>query len=504
TLAACGTREEHEPPSNPYGIRHVVLVSIDTLRADRLGCYGYSVLGRSPSPHIDELAARGVLFERHLSAATTTLASHTSLMTGTHPATHGVPRNGFEVADENVMLAEILAEAGFYTAGFIGAAPLMSAVRFDQGFRHYDFRYSRAADGSPSGHQRRADEVTDAALDWLDGTFDGDVDRPLFLFVHYFDVHAPYEAPEPFRGSFAPEGLPVGMQSDANAPDAWLRARAALRLEGMDGSGADARLDPGFLAAAERELPEAVAFARALDGEYTAELAFVDHELGRLFEGLHARGVLDGALVVVTSDHGETFAEHTQCFSHGESVYDSEAHTPLIVAFPRGELAGTRVARPVSAVDVLPGVLEALELRAPAGVEGRSLLDTLHGDEPQRVVFSEATKPGGVPEYESLPPWINRAKFQAAYDGHHKLVVRAADGLRFLFTPADDPLEQRNLLLAGDEHMDLAAEALQRAMDARLDAAQPLPTRPVTQRDQLEALRALGYVDGAQGGEQED
>jgi arylsulfatase A-like enzyme len=241
--------------------------------------------------------------------------------------------------------------------------------------------------------------------------------------------------------------------------------------------------------------------------EYTAEVAFTDHELGRLFEGLRARGVLDGALVVVTSDHGETFSEHTQCFSHGESVYDSEVHTPLIVAFPRGELAGERVASPVSAVDVLPGVLEALAVRAPAGVEGRSLLDALRDEATppglgRRIVFSEATKPGGDPAYESLPPWINRAKFQAAYDGHFKLVVRDADGLRFLFDPSDDPLEQRNLLLGGDESMQLAAELLRRAIDARLDAARPLPTRAVTQRDQLEALRALGYVDGAQPVEQ--
>jgi arylsulfatase A-like enzyme len=280
-LAGCGGNAGHDVPVNDYGIRHVVLVSIDTLRADRLGCYGHRVDGTSPSPALDALAARGIVFERHLSAATTTLASHVSLMTGTHPATHGVPRNGFEVGADNRMLAEVLAEAGFYTAAFIGAAPLMEAVRFDQGFRHFDFRYSRAADGSPSGHQRRADEVTDAVLEWLDGTFGARVEAPLFLFAHYFDVHAPYDAPEPWRGRFAPDRDAV---AEAAAPDAWLRARARLRLEGMDGGPLDARFDAGFLEAIERARPEAAAFARALDGEYTAEVAFADHHVGRLLE----------------------------------------------------------------------------------------------------------------------------------------------------------------------------------------------------------------------------
>lgn len=489
-FAACGGNEA--PPPSAQGIRHVVLVSIDTLRADRLGCYGHRVRGESPSPALDALAARGIVFERHISAATTTLASHVSLMTGTHPATHGVPRNGFEVGAENEMLAELLAEAGFYTAGFIGAAPLMEAVRFDQGFRHFDFRYSRAADGSPSGHQRRADDVTDAVLGWLDGTFSGGVDRPLFLFAHYFDVHAPYDAPEPWRGRFAPDRA---LATEANAPDAWLRARARLRLEGMDGGPLDARFDAGFLEAIEVAQPEAAAFARALDGEYTAEVAFADHHVGRLLEGLRQRGVLDQALVIVTSDHGETFHEHSQAFSHGESVYDTEVHTPLIVALPGGRHAGTRVAREISAIDVAPGVLSALGLDVPARVEGRSFLEALEPQAAARgVVFSEATKPGDRPEFEALPPWLNRGKFQAASDGRYKLVVRATDGLRCLFEPARDPFEQRDLLAEGDDAALEAAAELERALQTRLDAARPLPSRQVTQRDQLEALRALGYA----------
>lgn len=481
-------------PDNALGIRHVVLVSIDTLRADRLGCYGHRVEGESPSPALDALAARGIVFERHLSAATTTLASHTSLMTGTHPATHGVPRNGFEVGAENEMLAELLAQAGFYTAAFIGAAPLMDAVRFDQGFRHFDFRYSRAADGSPSGHQRRADEVTDAVLAWLDGTFASEVDVPLFLFAHYFDVHAPYDAPQPWRGRFAPDAALV---AQASAPDAWLQARARLRLEGMDGGPLDARFDPGFLSAIEQAHPEAVALARALDGEYTAEVAFTDHHVGRLLEGLAARGVLGEALVIVTSDHGETFHEHSACFSHGETVYDTEVRTPLIVALPGDRHAGLRVSGEASGVDVAPSVLEALGLPVPARVEGRSLLPALEGAAPTgRVVFSEATKPGDRPEFEAVPPWINRGKFQAASDGRYKLVVRVTDGQRRLYEPALDPLEQRDLLLEDDPQARAAAEALERALQLRLDAARPLSSRPVTQRDQLEALRALGYVGG--------
>ena len=176
-------------------LRSLVLISIDTLRADRLGCYGYE---RDTSPHIDGLAAEGVRFTNAASAASTTLTSHTSLMTGTWPHTHGVARNGCEVPDENVMLAEVLRGHGFRTAAFVGAAPLDAVVRFDQGFEIYDSRYSVEASIEP---ERRAEEVTDAVLGWLDR------ERPkkrLFLFAHYYDCHAPYAPPAPFTGLFLP------------------------------------------------------------------------------------------------------------------------------------------------------------------------------------------------------------------------------------------------------------------------------------------------------------
>jgi len=494
--AACDGAPRSSPPPNRFGIRHVVLVSIDTLRADRLGCYGYRIEGRSPSPRLDLLAAQSAVLERHFSAASTTLSSHTSLMTGTWPHTHGVPRNGFRVSDENLMLAELLGAAGFLPACFLGAAPLSESVNFPQGFLHRDFRASRVADRSPSGYQRRADEVTDAALGWLDRRYGAAVDESLFLFVHYFDPHAPYEAPPPFAGLYrraAPDES--GRYPDPRSAEAPLLARKLMGLDGMDGGPGDAALESGFLAALERQRPQQLTWARELEAEYCAEISFVDRELARLLDGLRERGVLDEALVVVTSDHGETLYEHTPLFSHGESVFDSEIHTPLILRFPGGRFAGVRSQHLVSNVDVAPSLLEALGLELPARVEGVSFLGALEGGLAAREpVFAEATKPSQPEIFEQDPLWPNRRKFECVSDGRHKLVRRTADGIRRLYDLQADPLEQHDLLAAGTAFEERLGHELELRLEAWRAAAAPLPSGPVDAVDQLEALRALGYL----------
>jgi arylsulfatase len=473
------------PSAERFGIRHVVLISIDTLRADHLGCYGHAFV---ESPHLDGLAMDGILFEQHVSAASTTLASHTSMLTGTYPHTHGVARNGFFVAEANRMLAELLLDAGFETAGFIGAAPLESTVNFDQGFEHYDHRYTTVVDPSPSGYQRRAAEVTDAVIDWLEQSGAGE-SRPLFLFVHYFDPHAPYDAPEPWGGMYRKgdvelEGLLEGLDDPIRA------MRQFLRLPEPDP-------ERRFVERIRARAPDAFRVARALDAEYGAEISYTDHHVGRLFEALERAGVWDDALVVVTSDHGETLYEHTNVFDHGDSVYDTEVRTPLIVRLPGGRHGGKRSERLVSSIDLVPTILDAVGLAVPPVIEGQSFVGEIAGTLPPREpVFAEATKPWGVAQFSNDPVWPNRGKFQCVRTERYKYMFRIPDGQFRLYDLAQDAFEQNDLLGVGPAPDDLARE-----LDAHLrrwrDSADPAQSELVSVKEQLDALRSLGYLGGA-------
>jgi arylsulfatase A-like enzyme len=272
-------------PSGPS----VLLVTIDTLRADHVGAYGAEGV---ETPTLDGLAARGVLFERAMASVPLTLPSHASLMTGQYPPTHGVRHNAiFTLADEAETLAERFQARGFATGAVIGAAVLEGDFGIDQGFDHYDDSLPTERATSAGFYERPAAAVTDAALDWL-----GQVDRPFFLWVHYYDPHASYSPPEPWKERFA---------------------------------------------------------KRPYDGE----VASVDHALGRLLGALDADGRLAETIVAVTSDHGEGLGEHGEG-SHTYLIYESVLHVPMILAGP-GLPAGRRVA-PVAANTGLAATLLAL------------------------------------------------------------------------------------------------------------------------------------------------
>ena len=178
-------------PSGSDGpVRHVVFISLDTTRPDHFGFYGSPTVR---TPNLDKLASESIVLDDFMTVAPTTLASHASLFTGKYPHSHGTPRNGFLVNDENVMLAELLQEAGFSTAGFAGAFPLASQFGIAQGFDHWNEEFERLDDALVN--ERAADRVTDAVIQYLD---EADLGRKQFLFVHYFDPHAPYVSPSPY------------------------------------------------------------------------------------------------------------------------------------------------------------------------------------------------------------------------------------------------------------------------------------------------------------------
>ncbi|MBP1607386.1 MAG: Sulfatase [Acidobacteria bacterium] len=304
---------------------HIVVVTIDTLRADRVGAYGYRS-GRTPV--LDGLARGGVRFERAYAPTPITLPSHASLLTGLYPPGHGSRHNGMRVEAGVSTLAELLKAAGFVTGAFVAAFPLDRRFGLDQGFDTYSDTMPRGPDGRLR-NERAGRAVVDEAMAWLgqQGT------RRVFLWVHLFEPHAPYE--------------------------------------GDDHAAVGARAQP----VAER---------------YDAEVARADVEVGRLIEALGPRR--PSTTVVVASDHGEAFGEHGEA-GHSVFVYDTTLRVPLVLSGAGVSRAGHVVAGEVSLLDVLPTVTDLLGLPTP-DVDGRSFSAALRGEPvPRRELYAESFAP---------------------------------------------------------------------------------------------------------------
>ncbi|MFH1464497.1 MAG: sulfatase-like hydrolase/transferase [Pseudomonadota bacterium] len=317
------------PPAAPPGPvaadprLSVLLITLDTTRADRIGTYGYT---SAHTPVLDALAAEGVVFERAYSTAPLTIVSHATILTGRNPPSHGVRDNGdFILGPREITLAERFQEAGWTTAAFTAAFPTQARWGFDQGFHLYHDPLERPPTRLDWSDQRRAEEVIDDALATLPA-----LSGPLFVWVHLFDPHWPYDPPPPFR----PEGPPC---------------------EGLED------LRPG-----DGPSPQRFACDKAL---YDGEIAYADHEIGRLLRWWDR--AQPGGAVLVTADHGEGLGDGGER-THGFLLHDGTIRVPLIV---RGEgyAAGTRVTGPVGHVDIAPTLLRLAGLGLHDGLQGRDL-----------------------------------------------------------------------------------------------------------------------------------
>ncbi|MCA9705122.1 MAG: sulfatase, partial [Myxococcales bacterium] len=308
-LGGCGASTTPPPPARPPD---VLLITMDTTRQDRLGAYGFG-LARTPS--IDRLAAEGVRFDDHATVAPITLPSHISIMTGLTPPVHGVRDNGaYALSDAVPTLAEHLSARGYDTAAFVSAVVLDARYGFDQGFDVYDDDLSN--EDMPITffiRDRPARTTTDRVLAFLESREAAGDQDPLFLWIHYFDPHQPYEIDREAAGDLL-------------------------------------------------TLPSA----------YDAEIASVDSAIGRLTGWLQARDRLDRTLVVLTADHGESLGDHGEK-THAVFVYDATIKVPLVMRLPGTLPAGGVVAGGTSAVDVAPTVLGLLGQEAMAGVQGLDL-----------------------------------------------------------------------------------------------------------------------------------
>lgn len=449
---ACSRTPPYEGPA-----RHVIVVSLDTTRRDHLACFHPSFVR---TPRLDALAAESIVFENHVTPVTTTLSAHTSMFTGTYPQSHGVPRNGFVLHADNVLLTEVLARVGFRTAAVLGSFALDSRFGFARGFDVYDEEFDVLVGSGIDQNQRIARSVTDTVASTLDSL---DAPEHLFLFVHYFDPHAPYAPPPPFDRAYLDE---------AGRPS----------------------IDP-----ATHPMPSFAALepdAQQLAIRYAAEVSYMDTQVGRLLDALAAAGILEESILVLTADHGEILgsAPGSRPFDHGWTVYEPEVRVPLLVRLPGARRGGTRSRAPSSHVDLLPTLTGYLGLPTPEGVDGLPLdleTDTYDAD---RIRFSEATKPWK--NVETDPRWINALKARSARRGRYKFIRTVYRGLEELYDVEADPEERENLLAGGDpEHLRIAGE-LKGALLAWTDAAEPLASRfDESQREEtMERLRSLGYI----------
>jgi arylsulfatase A-like enzyme len=343
-LAACG--RDVAPPG-------VVLVSIDTLRADHLGFHGYP---HPTSPFMDALARESTVFENAVPTCPATAPSIASLLTGVHRNAHGARRNGAVLRDDATTLAERLHAAGYRTLAR-GSNPVLGPRQgFAQGFDVFSLPdYSRESAGSAAVARDATALLHDVG------------DRPFFLWVHFIDPHGPYVAPERYRSLFPAtdyrrEGdveLPV---STANYGLHVIPAYTAL---------------PGIRDPAEYR------------ARYDAEIRYVDDGVRTVVEALRAHGLWDHVVFVLTADHGESLGEHDYWFQHGFFTYDDCLHVPLLIHGPAVP-GGRRVRASVSLVDVVPTILELVRLPPAPDVAGRSLVPLVHGDETaDRAAFAQ-------------------------------------------------------------------------------------------------------------------
>jgi arylsulfatase A-like enzyme len=430
---------------------NVLILSIDTLRADHMGCYGYA---RATTPRIDAFARGGVLFEHAQSSAPWTLPSYGSLFTSRSPTVHRAGVNPARAATfraegdataataiDNLAaalptLAEILRDSGWATAGFHSNPYLTGEAGVDRGFSRWVHYKNRAAG------------AVDLALEWTQLQ----QRAPWFAFVHVVDPHQPYTPPAPYDARFK--------DWPADEKPEW-----PVQVEPVRAS-----------------LPDAT-FREYMVDQYDGEIAYTDAEIGRLLDELARRGELENTIVLLHSDHGEGFWDHGG-YEHGHTLYEEGLRVPLVLS-AKGRLpAGVRVTTRVGLIDVLPTLLDLAGLPAASGVEGLSLVPLCHGQPiGARDLFAE-----------SLLYGAREAK--ALYVGNEKL-IQIGGRLPMLFDLATDPGELHDLAARNPGRAEELRARLMKRVDALEAQALTSETRTFDEHDRSD-LHNLGYT-GAGG-----
>ncbi|MFQ5718076.1 MAG: sulfatase [Acidobacteriota bacterium] len=398
------------------GVRHIVVISVDTLRADHLGCYGYE---RDTSPFIDELAAGGVLFEQAISSAPWTLPSHASLLSGVYPSTHRAVDGREGIAPSVTLAAERFGAAGWATGGFVSSWFVSHRYGFDRGFDRFDdFEQTL---NSNTKHKVDGARVIDEAVRWLRQH----AAEPFFLFVHLYDVHFNYDPPSPHRELFD---------------------------TGYDGPLPAYRKYSYYL---DHPLPADVLAAEI--GLYDGAIHYADAQIQRLHAVLAELGRADDTLIVLTADHGEEFFERGS-WGHAHTLYEEQVHVPLILRGPG--LSPRRVSTQVRHVDVLPTLLDLAGLPVAPGLHGVSLRGLTGGPAPGGT--------GRAPR----PAFLETSRFGSNVIGLRrdgaKVIYDLKAGTLRLFDLVHDPGEQTDRAVTDVARLDAMEDELLTAAAALL------------------------------------
>lgn len=447
---------------------NIILIVIDTLRADHLPFYGYS---RQTAPRLSELAGRGMLFDNIYASASDTRPSIATLFTSLYPAAHQTNRQRDFLSDSLTTLAEVLQERGYRTLGVSANANVSPTFGYHQGFDEFwagevesplrltllgrlaEDLLKEKADwifGEPVGVVPRADVVTEVSLQWLEE----EVENPFFLYLHYIDPHAPYFPPSPFDRAFDFRSDPPRRKGGVDP--------LQLLSEGHDSGRVGRDIDL-----------------------YDGEILFTDWQVGRVIDRLEHLGMLENSILMITSDHGEEFWEHGR-IGHSQTAYEEVLKVPFLLVRPQQVPARSRFEEMVGLIDIMPTIVEWVGGEGPEGIQGISLvgrLESIEGGGGDRKLFSQLIN--------------DRQALEMARDRRYKLIrhLRGAEtGQRELYDLQGDVLERENLAESrGEVVAELAA-----VLDAfnEYAAAGRVPARHIERLDKAteEALRALGYI----------
>jgi len=393
-------------------VENIVLITVDTLRADRVSFYSERYL---QTPNMDQLARRSQVFMRAFAHNPVTLPSHVNILTGTTPPFHGISDNaGFILEDRFLTIAEVLQEKDFATGAFIGAFPLDSRFGLAQGFDIYDDSYGTKSPLEFFFVERRAEEVISPAIEWLDGQ-----DDRWFCWVHVFDPHQPYLPPKSYFDIYQ-------------------------------------------------------------DDPYSGEVAYVDDQLGRLFDFLEEKGFLENTAVILTSDHGEGLGDHGEQ-THSYFAYNTTIHVPLILYIPG--YAPKQYQTNVSHVDIFPTICSLIGQKTPKNVQGKSLLELIERNQSEdRQIY-----------FESMTPYLNR--------GWAPLKGFIKGNLKYIHQPIEEVYDlgkdfQENSNLSKDHDLAGLKNNLRSLEDSLSGDVITTRTRDISSETQ-EKLRSLGYLVGS-------
>ncbi|MBN2246819.1 MAG: sulfatase [Candidatus Aminicenantes bacterium] len=437
---------------------NVILISIDTLRADHLGCYGY---GKDTSPNIDALASDSALFLNVYSASPWTLPSHVSMLTGLYGAHHQVYHDSESMDPGDVTLAEILRENSYKTTAFTGGGFVSAVYGFSKGFDSY-----YEGEGGVF-HQDSAERIFSVVSQWIDRS----EDQAFFLFIHTYQPHSPYACPPPYKFMFLDDDAKLG------------HVDLIQHLGGND--------------CLYKELPDEE--RRNIIALYDGEIRYTDELLiAPLITKLKEAGLYERTLLILTSDHGEEFFEHS-AWGHGYSVYDEALKVPLLIKFPVSRFKGKKITNVVSLVDIMPTILDWLEVDfSDIKIDGTSLLPMLTDRENTDRKFLAEVAENVLNHHNLEKITSNQNKL--------KLILNKSSGAPdvefFRFPPPDipaievydleaDKMEKNNV---AENYPDLTRKIIAWIDDFYSQAVKKDVKKMVMDEKLKEQLRALGYI----------